>query len=115
MSTNINLFEKYGRKRYTLSQNFSSVMKSYISNTDKKSFKRQMRRLVRGDISERSEILIELSSICTHYLIACNIMDKYPSDLDIIVNGILSYNNGSDEFYTTLVSELNSMLLGEEV
>lgn len=113
MSTS--LYERFGRKKYIFTSEFSDILNQYVQQENKKTFIRQMRRLCRGGITEREDILVELSSIITHYLLACKNRLINPNDLETMARGLLAYSAGSgDDYLQELLSQLSNIVLKEE-
>ena len=111
MSTN--LYERFGRKKYLFTSEFSEILNQYIQQENKKSFIRQMRRLCRNDITEREDIIVELSSLITHYLLACKNRLINPNDLETMTRGLLAYSAGDDDYLKEILSQVSKLVLKE--
>lgn len=66
----MDLFEKYGKKRYIISSSYSDMMKEYLKNKQSKDFTSKLNKFIKGEIQDPYEIGLFLSSLITHTILA---------------------------------------------
>ncbi|MGL6065960.1 MAG: hypothetical protein ACRC0R_02700 [Cetobacterium sp.] len=107
----MDLFAKYGRKRYIFTKEFSESLKIYIKSKPSKDFMSRLNNLLSGELKDSYEIGLFLSSFVTHSILASRFSDiNTIADTKVIIKCLNDYLSGDESSVVSFIEELSNIL-----